>query len=156
NRAQLAADGILFIGPNQGEMAEANEAGTGRMAEPLEIAAAVEKILGVAKTKSLAGKRVLITSGPTHEPIDPVRYIANRSSGKQGYAIAAAAARAGANVTLISGPVNLPDLPGVKTIHVESAREMLQAAEHALPADIAIFAAAVADWRVANAGTQKI
>jgi phosphopantothenoylcysteine decarboxylase/phosphopantothenate--cysteine ligase len=99
---------------------------------------------------------VFITSGPTHEPIDPVRYIANRSSGKQGHAIAAAASRAGAAVTLISGPVNLPDPPGVAVVHVESARDMLQAAERALPADVAIFAAAVADWRVANAGEQKI
>jgi phosphopantothenoylcysteine decarboxylase/phosphopantothenate--cysteine ligase len=99
---------------------------------------------------------VLVTSGPTHEPIDPVRYIANRSSGKQGHAIAAAAAQAGAQVTLVSGPVNLPDPPGVTTVHVESAREMLQAAERALPADVAVFAAAVADWRVANAGVQKI
>jgi phosphopantothenoylcysteine decarboxylase/phosphopantothenate--cysteine ligase len=99
---------------------------------------------------------VLITSGPTHEPIDPVRYIANRSSGKQGHAIAAAAARAGAEVTLVSGPVNVPDPPGVTVVHVESARDMLQAVERALPADVAIFAAAVADWRVANAGEQKI
>ena len=104
----------------------------------------------------LKGKRVLITSGPTHEPIDPVRYIANRSSGKQGHAIAAAAARAGAEVTLVSGPVNVPDPPGVTVVHVESARDMLQAVERALPADVAIFAAAVADWRVANAGEQKI
>jgi phosphopantothenoylcysteine decarboxylase/phosphopantothenate--cysteine ligase len=99
---------------------------------------------------------VLVTSGPTHEPIDPVRYIANRSSGKQGHAIAAAAARAGAEVTLVSGPVNVPDPPGVGMVHVESAREMLKAVEHALPVDAAIFAAAVADWRVANAGGQKI
>jgi len=99
---------------------------------------------------------VLITSGPTHEPIDPVRYIANRSSGKQGHAIAAAAAAAGADVVLVSGPVNLPDPPGVKVVKVETAREMLQAVERALPVDVAIFAAAVADWRVANAGAQKI
>ena len=99
---------------------------------------------------------MLVTSGPTHEPIDPVRYIANRSSGKQGHAIAAAAARAGAEVTLVSGPVNVPDPPGVTVVHVESARDMLQAAERALPVDVAIFAAAVADWRVAQAGAQKI
>jgi phosphopantothenoylcysteine decarboxylase/phosphopantothenate--cysteine ligase len=99
---------------------------------------------------------VLITSGPTHEPIDPVRYIANRSSGKQGHAIAAAAAAAGADVTLVSGPVNVPDPPDVKVIKVETAREMLQAVERALPADVAIFAAAVADWRIANAGEQKL
>ncbi len=155
NLAQLAADGFQFIGPNEGEMAEANERGFGRMAEPLEIADAAGALLARA-TAQLKGKRVLVTSGPTHEPIDPVRYIANRSSGKQGHAIAAAAALAGAEVTLISGPVTLPDPPGVKTVHVESACEMLAAAERALPADVAIFAAAVADWRVANAGTQKI
>jgi phosphopantothenoylcysteine decarboxylase/phosphopantothenate--cysteine ligase len=154
NLAQLVADGVALVGPNEGEMAEAGESGAGRMAEPLEIVAAAQDLLGTAQT--LSGKRVLVTSGPTHEPIDPVRYIANRSSGKQGHAIAAAAAAAGAEVTLISGPVNLTDPPGVKTIHVESARDMLTAAERALPADVAIFAAAVADWRVANAGDQKI
>ena len=156
NLAQLIADGVTLIGPNEGEMAEAGESGTGRMAEPLEIAASAEKLLGAGTAQPLRGKRMLITSGPTHEPIDPVRYIANRSSGKQGHAIAAAAAAAGADVTLISGPVNLPDPAGVKVIKVETAREMLQAAEHALPVDVAIFAAAVADWRVASAGTQKI
>ena len=155
NLAQLVADGVALVGPNEGEMAEAGERGLGRMAEPLEIVAAVEKLIG-PQAQPLLGKRVLITSGPTHEPIDPVRYIANRSSGKQGHAIAAAAARAGAAVTLISGPVNLPNPPGVSVVHVESAREMLQAADRALPADVAIFAAAVADWRVANAGKQKI
>jgi phosphopantothenoylcysteine decarboxylase/phosphopantothenate--cysteine ligase len=154
NLAQLLADGIALVGPNEGEMAEAGESGAGRMAEPLEIVAAAQNLLGAAQI--LAGKRVLVTSGPTHEPIDPVRYIANRSSGKQGHAIAAAAAAAGAEVTLISGPVNLPDPPGVTTIHVESARDMLAAAERALPVDVAIFAAAVADWRVANAGEQKL
>jgi phosphopantothenoylcysteine decarboxylase/phosphopantothenate--cysteine ligase len=154
NLAQLAADGLSIIGPNEGEMAEAGESGIGRMAEPLEIADAAGKLL--ARAQVLSGKRVLVTSGPTHEPIDPVRYIANRSSGKQGHAIAAAAALAGADVTLISGPVNLPDPPSVTTVHVESAREMLAAAERALPADVAIFAAAVADWRVASAGAQKI
>jgi phosphopantothenoylcysteine decarboxylase / phosphopantothenate---cysteine ligase len=156
NLAQLVADGVALIGPNEGEMAEAGERGLGRMSEPLEIAAAVEKLLNADEAQPLLGKRVLITSGPTHEPIDPVRYIANRSSGKQGHAIAAAASRAGAAVTLISGPVNLPDPPGVAVVHVESARDMQQAAERALPADVAIFAAAVADWRVANAGEQKI
>jgi phosphopantothenoylcysteine decarboxylase/phosphopantothenate--cysteine ligase len=154
NLAQLLADGIALVGPNEGEMAEAGESGAGRMAEPLEIVAAAQNLLGAAQI--LAGKRVLVTSGPTHEPIDPVRYIANRSSGKQGHAIAAAAAAAGAEVTLISGPVNVPDPPGVTTIHVESARDMLAAAERALPVDVAIFAAAVADWRVANAGEQKL
>jgi phosphopantothenoylcysteine decarboxylase/phosphopantothenate--cysteine ligase len=155
NVTQLAADGVAIVGPNAGEMAERNEAGTGRMAEPLEIVAAVEARLAKT-TGALKGRRVLITSGPTHEPIDPVRYIANRSSGKQGHAIAAAAAAAGADVTLISGPVNVPDPTGVTIITVESARDMLKAVEAALPADIAIFAAAVADWRVAHAGAQKI
>src|SRR5450755_4748691 len=156
NLAQLVADGVALIGPNEGEMAEAGERGIGRMAEPLEIVAAIEKLLASETTQPLKGKRVLITSGPTHEPIDPVRYIANRSSGKQGHAIAAAAARAGAAVTLISGPVNLPDPPGVTVVHVVTARAMLQAVERALPVDIAIFAAAVADWRVAGASEQKI
>jgi len=154
NLKQLIADGVALVGPNEGEMAEAGERGLGRMAEPLEIAAAVESLLGNAQL--LAGRRVLITSGPTHEPIDPVRYIANRSSGKQGHAIAAAAARAGAAVTLVSGPVNLPDPPGVDVVRVESARDMLTAVENALPADVAIFAAAVADWRVTGAAEQKI
>jgi phosphopantothenoylcysteine decarboxylase/phosphopantothenate--cysteine ligase len=156
NIAQLTADGIALIGPNEGEMAEAGERGLGRMAEALEIADAAGKLLARASAQPLKGKHVLVTSGPTHEPIDPVRYIANRSSGKQGHAIAAAAALAGARVTLISGPVNQPDPPGVTTVHVETAREMLTATERALPVDVAIFAAAVADWRVANAGAQKI
>jgi len=151
----LAADGFAFVGPGEGEMAESGERGLGRMAEPLEIAAAAAKLSG-GGARPLKGKRVLITSGPTHEPIDPVRYIANRSSGKQGHAIAAAAAEAGALVILVSGPVNLSDPPGVTTVHVETAREMLDAVERALPADVAIFAAAVADWRVASAGAQKI
>jgi len=150
NLAQLVADGVALVGPNEGEMAETGERGLGRMAEPLEIAAAVERLL--AETPhALKGRRVLVTSGPTHEPIDPVRYIANRSTGKQGHAIAAAAARAGADVTLVSGPVNLIDPPGATTVHVESAREMLRAVERALPVDVAIFAAAVADWRVESA-----
>src|SRR5450755_3958195 len=156
NLAQLVADGVALVGPKEGEMAEAGERGIGRMAEPLEIAAAIEQLLASETTQPLKGKRVLVTSGPTHEPIDPVRYIANRSSGKQGHAIAAAAARAGAAVTLISGPVNLPDPPGVTVVHVVTARAMLQAVERALPVDIAIFAAAVADWRVAGASEQKI
>ena len=154
NLAQLAADGVATVGPNEGEMAEANERGLGRMAEPLAIADAAEKLL--KPQGPLTGKHVLITSGPTHEPIDPVRYIANRSSGKQGHAIAAAAAAAGADVTLVSGPVNVPEPQGVSVIQVESARDMLAAVEKALPADVAIFAAAVADWRVANAGKEKI
>ncbi len=156
NLAQLMADGVLTVGPNEGEMAEANERGAGRMAEPLEIAAAAQRLLGVSSERPLAGKRVLVTSGPTHEPIDPVRYIANRSSGKQGHAIAAAAAAAGAEVTLISGPVNVPDPPGMRLVHVETAREMLAAVEKALPADVAVFAAAVADWRVEQAHKDKI
>ena len=156
NLAQLVSDGVALIGPNEGEMAEAGESGKGRMAEPTEIAGVVEKNLSDDGAKPLAGLRVLVTSGPTHEPIDPVRYIANRSSGKQGHAIAAAAARAGANVTLVSGPVTVADPSGVNTIHVESAREMLDAVERALPADVAVFAAAVADWRVAQVGDQKI
>src|ERR1700691_345107 len=156
NVAQLHRDGVAMIGPNAGEMAEAGEAGVGRMAEPLEIADAAERSLRPAPPRPLAGQRVLITAGPPHEPIDPVRYIANRSSGKQGYAIAAAAQAAGADVTLISGPVELDDPPGVAVTRVESARDMLQRVEAALPVDIAIFAAAVADWRVAHEGGQKL
>jgi phosphopantothenoylcysteine decarboxylase/phosphopantothenate--cysteine ligase len=147
NLAQLTADGVAVVGPNEGDMAERGERGIGRMAEPLEIADAVEKLLGGASAKPLAGKRVVVTAGPTHEPIDPVRYLANRSSGKQGHAIARAAAAAGAEVILVSGPVNLPDPAGVKIVKVMTAREMLAAVEKALPADVAIFAAAVADWR---------
>ncbi len=156
NAEQLQRDGVSMIGPNAGEMAEAGEAGVGRMAEPTEIAAAAEKFLRPPQPRPLAGKRVLITAGPTHEPIDPVRYIANRSSGKQGFAIAAAAHAAGADVILISGPVELDDPVGVTVKHVESARDMLNQVEAALPADIAIFAAAVADWRVASEGAQKL
>ncbi|WP_029349826.1 bifunctional phosphopantothenoylcysteine decarboxylase/phosphopantothenate--cysteine ligase CoaBC [Bosea sp. 117] len=156
NAVQLGADGVVFIGPNAGAMAERGEDGAGRMAEPVEIAEAVERLLGTSTPGPLAGRRVLVTSGPTHEPIDPVRYIANRSSGKQGHAIAAAAASAGAQVTLVSGPVGLPDPPGVAVRHVETAREMLAAVEAALPADAAIFAAAVADWRVAGEAAQKL
>ena len=157
NLVQLTADGLALIGPNEGEMAEANERGLGRMAEPTEIAEAAAKLLGSDDIpQALKGRRVLVTSGPTHEPIDPVRYIANRSSGKQGHAIATAAARAGAEVTLVSGPVSLADPPGVNVVHVESAREMLDAVERALPVDVGVFAAAVADWRAAQAGEQKI
>jgi phosphopantothenoylcysteine decarboxylase/phosphopantothenate--cysteine ligase len=156
NLARLRADGILTVGPNAGEMAESGEAGVGRMAEPLEIVAAVQALLSARQDKPLLGKRIVITAGPTHEPIDPVRYIANRSSGKQGYAVARAAAAAGADVTLVSGPVTLPDPPGVKTVRVESARDMLLAVEAALPVDVGIFAAAVADWRTADAGEQKL
>ncbi|RED38649.1 phosphopantothenate-cysteine ligase /phosphopantothenoylcysteine decarboxylase [Rhodopseudomonas thermotolerans] len=156
NVAQLKQDGVAMVGPNAGEMAERGEAGVGRMAEPIEIAAAAEALWRPQPPKPLLGKRVLITAGPTHEPIDPVRYIANRSSGKQGYAIAAAAAAAGAEVVLISGPVELRAPAGVDLTRVESAREMLAAVQSALPADVAIFAAAVADWRVAAEGEQKL
>src|SRR5262252_3946299 len=154
NLAQLSADGVRVVGPNAGEMAERSEAGLGRMAEPLEITAAAESIL--RRGAALAGKRVIVTSGPTHEPIDPVRYIANRSSGKQGHAIAAAAAAAGANVTLVSGPVNLPDPAGLSVIKIDTARQMFEAVEQSLPADVAIFAAAVADWRAENPSARKI
>ncbi|MEZ5789169.1 MAG: bifunctional phosphopantothenoylcysteine decarboxylase/phosphopantothenate--cysteine ligase CoaBC [Xanthobacteraceae bacterium] len=162
NLAQLRADGVATIGPNAGEMAETGETGVGRMAEPLEIAAAIESFFAAqasggsgAAPRALVGLRVLVTSGPTREAIDPVRYIANRSSGKQGHAIARAAAEAGAEVTLVSGPVRIADPPRMKVIHVESARAMLAAVEAGLPADVAIFAAAVADWRVAEAAAQK-
>jgi phosphopantothenoylcysteine decarboxylase/phosphopantothenate--cysteine ligase len=156
NIGQLERDGVNMIGPNAGEMAEAGEAGIGRMSEPLEIALAVERLLRLPRKRLLEGQRVLITAGPTHEPIDPVRYIANRSSGKQGFAIAAAAQATGAEVALISGPVDLEDPSGVTVSRVESARDMLREVEAALPADVAIFAAAVADWRVANEGRQKL
>lgn len=156
NVAQLQRDGVLLIGPNSGEMAEAGEAGVGRMSEAIEIATAAVRLLRPAPPRPLAGKRVLITAGPTHEPIDPVRYIANRSSGKQGFAIAAAAQAAGAEVILVSGPVDLDDPAGVTVKRVESARQMLEQVQATLPADIAIFAAAVADWRVANEGEQKL
>jgi phosphopantothenoylcysteine decarboxylase/phosphopantothenate--cysteine ligase len=158
NLAQLIADGVATVGPNKGEMAEEGEAGEGRMAEPLEIVAAAAAILvgRGGETGSLAGRHLLVTAGPTHEAIDPVRYIANRSSGKQGYAIARAAVAAGASVTLVAGPVALADPPGASIVHVESAREMLTAVEKALPADVAVFAAAVADWHVAETKTEKI
>ncbi|MCY0093142.1 bifunctional phosphopantothenoylcysteine decarboxylase/phosphopantothenate--cysteine ligase CoaBC [Hoeflea ulvae] len=155
NVETLRRDGTTFIGPMAGEMAESNEAGEGRMAEPLQIVAAIETLLDDTP-KPLAGKRAIVTSGPTHEPIDPVRYIANRSSGKQGHAIAASLARLGAEVTLVSGPVTIPDPAGVTVIRVESAADMLEAVTSALPADIAVFVAAVADWRVAAASGEKI
>ena len=164
NAAQLAADGIAMIGPDSGEMAERGEAGPGRMAEPAEILAAIalhfaerNSADGLARgARLLAGRHLLITTGPTHEPIDPVRYIANRSSGKQGAAIARAAAAAGARVTMISGPTHLPDPPGVTVVRVETARQMLAAVEAALPADVGVFAAAVADWRTAGEAAEKI
>jgi phosphopantothenoylcysteine decarboxylase/phosphopantothenate--cysteine ligase len=157
NLAQLVADGVHTVGPNEGEMAEHGERGFGRMAEPDQIVSAVEGLfVGLPQTKLLKGRRVLVTSGPTREPIDPVRYISNHSSGRQGHALAQAAAAAGADVVLISGPVDISDPRGVKTLHVESAREMLNAAEQALPVDVAIFAAAVADWRVAEQANEKL
>jgi phosphopantothenoylcysteine decarboxylase/phosphopantothenate--cysteine ligase len=154
NLATLAARGIRRIGPNSGAMAERGEAGEGRMSEPHEILAAITDRL--AGAKPLAGLSAIVTSGPTHEPIDPVRYIANRSSGKQGHAIAAALVEAGAKVTLVSGPSREPDPTGARIVHVETAREMLAAAEAALPADIAVCAAAVADWRVATTASEKL
>lgn len=155
NVATLAGDGVNFIGPNSGEMAEAGEAGRGRMAEPMEIVERIGQMLD-RKPKPLAGRKAVVTSGPTHEPIDPVRYIANRSSGRQGHAIAAALAGAGAEVVLVSGPVEIPDPQGVRTVHVETARQMQQAVEAALPADIAVMVAAVADWRTADESGQKL
>jgi len=169
NLATLRAQGMLFCGPADGEMA-CGEYGPGRMSEPLEIVAAIEAALttstlldlptdlskGMARSASLSGRHVVVTAGPTHEPIDPVRYIANRSSGRQGYAIAQAAHAAGARVTLISGPVAIADPAGVKVVHVNTAEEMLGAVSAALPADIFVAAAAVADWRVDAVGATKI
>jgi phosphopantothenoylcysteine decarboxylase / phosphopantothenate---cysteine ligase len=158
NMAVLAKRGVHVVQPNEGPMA-CNEFGPGRLAEPPEILAAIERLLAPAPETNrgpLTGRHALVTSGPTHEPIDPVRYIANRSSGRQGHAIAAALAELGAQVTLISGPVNVPDPPGVTVRAVESAREMLDACQSVLPVDIAVFAAAVADWRVENSATGKI
>ncbi|WP_064707733.1 bifunctional phosphopantothenoylcysteine decarboxylase/phosphopantothenate--cysteine ligase CoaBC [Rhizobium bangladeshense] len=156
NAAMLRADGVHLIGPMAGEMAEGGEAGLGRMAEPLEIVAAAEAVFEGGRHKPLAGRKAIITSGPTHEPIDPVRYIANRSSGRQGHAIAAALAKLGADVTLVSGPVTIPDPIGVNVVHVERAEEMRDAVLAALPADVAVMVAAVADWRVASAADQKL
>jgi phosphopantothenoylcysteine decarboxylase/phosphopantothenate--cysteine ligase len=157
NFERLQADGVAFVGPEAGEMAESGERGLGRMSEPLAIVAAIEKnLFELPARDALAGKKILVTSGPTREPIDPVRYISNHSSGKQGHALARIAAQAGAEVVLVSGPVSLPDPSGVKTIHVETAEQMLNASEGALPADAAIFAAAVADWRVAKEASQKM
>jgi phosphopantothenoylcysteine decarboxylase/phosphopantothenate--cysteine ligase len=155
NIETLRRDGIRFIGPVSGEMAESRETGTGRMAEPLEIVAAADVLLDDGP-KPLAGKKAIVTSGPTHEPIDPVRYIANRSSGRQGHAIAAALAQLGADVTLVSGPVTIPDPASVRMVHVERAEEMRDAVLAALPADVAVMVAAVADWRVASAADQKL
>ncbi|KPN64219.1 Phosphopantothenate-cysteine ligase [Aliiroseovarius crassostreae] len=152
NVATLIGDGVRFVGPNEGPMA-CGEFGPGRMAEPLEIVAAIEAVL---KDGPLKGKHVLVTSGPTHEPIDPVRYIANRSSGAQGTAIAKALSALGAEVTFVTGPADVPPPDGVRVVRVQSAQEMLAAVEAGLPADAAVFAAAVADWRVASASDSKI
>ncbi|WP_372840099.1 bifunctional phosphopantothenoylcysteine decarboxylase/phosphopantothenate--cysteine ligase CoaBC [Phaeovulum sp.] len=152
NLAQLGRDGVLLVGPNAGEMA-CGEFGPGRMAEPAEIVAAASAALGEGP---LSGRHVVVTSGPTHEPIDPVRYIANRSSGAQGSALAAALADLGARVTFVTGPAVVPPPAGVTVVAVETAREMLAAVEAALPADAAVFAAAVADWRVANSASRKM
>jgi len=152
NLALIEQRGVRRIGPNAGPLAEA-ETGMGRMAEPLEIVAAVEQMLGAGA--ALKGRRALVTSGPTHEAIDPVRYIANRSSGKQGHAIAAALAELGADTVLVSGPTAERDPPGVTVVHVQSARDMLAACEKVLPADVAVCAAAVADWR-AEAAPHKL
>ncbi|WP_340264695.1 bifunctional phosphopantothenoylcysteine decarboxylase/phosphopantothenate--cysteine ligase CoaBC [Sphingobium mellinum] len=169
NVARLHADGIHVMEPDSGEMA-CGEYGKGRLPDPEVIAVEIERMLARPNARDplagqpdfetadlpLAGQHVLITAGPTHEPIDPVRYIANRSSGKQGFAIAAAAARAGARVTLVTGPVHLPTPAGVERVDVETAREMLAAVEAALPADAAIMVAAVADWRTADAAGHKL
>jgi phosphopantothenoylcysteine decarboxylase/phosphopantothenate--cysteine ligase len=167
NMMLLGQRGVAVVGPDEGAMA-CNEFGPGRLAEPPAIVAAIEVLLAepvllpapdvrtLAAPRRLAGRHVLVTSGPTHEPIDPVRYIANRSSGRQGHAIAAALAAMGARVTLVSGPVAVADPAGVEVRHVETAAEMLAACQSALPADAAVFAAAVADWRVANAAGQKL
>jgi phosphopantothenoylcysteine decarboxylase/phosphopantothenate--cysteine ligase len=167
NVAALHEDGIVFVGPDEGEMA-CGEYGLGRMAEPAAILDAIASLLGPSNAQAsaptvvkdraglLSGRRVLITSGPTHEPLDPVRYIANRSSGKQGHALARAAMALGAEVILVSGPVTLPDPAGVRVVRVETAHEMLAAVLAALPADIAICAAAVADWRATEEAPHKL
>lgn len=152
NLAVLQGDGILSVGPNDGDMA-CGEYGPGRMAEPAEILAAVETALSAGP---LRGRHVIVTSGPTHEPIDPVRYIANRSSGAQGTALATALRDLGARVTFVTGPASVPAPAGVEVVKVETAREMLAAVQGAMPADAAVMAAAVADWRVSNASGQKM
>ena len=155
NRAGLEADGVRFVGPNDGPLAE-GESGPGRMAEVPEIVAAIAEILNAARPRPLAGLSVLVTSGPTYEPIDPVRFLGNWSSGKQGHAIAAACAEAGARVLLVSGPTGQPAPTGVETVRIETAEEMLTACEQGLPAEIAICAAAVSDWRAAAPQEQKM
>ncbi|PIB94845.1 bifunctional phosphopantothenoylcysteine decarboxylase/phosphopantothenate--cysteine ligase CoaBC [Caulobacter sp. FWC2] len=155
NIATLKADGVSFVGPDEGAMA-CGEFGPGRLAEPEEIFAAIMAMLEGSAARPLAGKRALVTAGPTFEPIDPVRGITNRSSGKQGFAIAEALARLGAEVTLVAGPVAQPTPVGVKRIDVETARQMLAASQAALPADVGVFVAAVADWRVDEAFGTKL
>nr|WP_170541381.1 bifunctional phosphopantothenoylcysteine decarboxylase/phosphopantothenate--cysteine ligase CoaBC [Ruegeria arenilitoris] len=152
NHKQLIADGVRFVGPNDGDMA-CGEFGPGRMSEPLEIVAAVESALSDGPLK---GKRILVTSGPTHEPIDPVRYIANRSSGAQGTAIANALAALGAEVVFVTGPADVPPPQGVQVVQVETAQQMSDAVDAALPVDAGVFAAAVADWRVDGASDRKL
>ena len=157
NVETLKKRGVTFIGPNDGAMA-CNEHGPGRMSEPEEIVAAIEGMLAAQRPREqpLAGKRAVVTSGPTREAIDPVRYISNHSSGKQGHAIAAALARLGADVTLVSGPVSVADPAGVRTVHVESADQMLAACLAAGTIDVAVCAAAVADWKAAHPAAAKI
>lgn len=155
NVATLKADGVSFVDPAEGAMA-CGEFGPGRLAEPEEIFAAIVAMLEGPTAKPLVGKRAIVTAGPTFEPIDPVRGITNRSSGKQGFAIAEALARLGAEVTLVAGPVFLPTPPGVKRVDVETARQMLAASQAALPADVGVFVAAVADWRVDEAFGTKL
>lgn len=152
NLSQLRADGVLVVGPGQGDMA-CGEHGPGRMAEPADILSAITATL---EGGALRGRHVLVTSGPTHEPIDPVRYIANRSSGAQGTAVAAALRDLGARVTFVTGPATVEPPQGVTVIRVETARQMLEAVQASLPADAAVFAAAVADWRVAQEAAQKM
>jgi phosphopantothenoylcysteine decarboxylase/phosphopantothenate--cysteine ligase len=154
NVTQLRADGVTVLAPDEGAMA-CGEFGPGRLPEPVAIMAAIERMLA-PRPAPLSGRHILVTAGPTHEPIDPVRYIANRSSGKQGFAIAGALADLGARVSLIAGPVSLPTPPGVTRIDVETAREMAAAVEAALPADAAVMVAAVADWRVDATAGQKV
>jgi len=151
----LKADGVLFVGPDEGPMA-CGEFGEGRMAEPAAILGAIEAALALDAIRPLAGRRAIVTAGPTAEPIDPVRVITNRSSGKQGFAIAGALAALGAEVTLVAGPVAQPTPPGVRRVDVETALEMLQACEAALPADVAVCVAAVADWRPQAQGARKL
>ncbi len=152
NIATLQGDGIHFVGPNNGDMA-CGEHGPGRMSEPMEIVGAIEAVLANGPLK---GKRILVTSGPTHEPIDPVRYIANRSSGAQGTALARALAALGAEVVFVTGPADVAPPEGVQVVAVETARQMQEAVQGALPVDAAVFAAAVADWRVASASNRKM